>query len=614
MGLLTGIRCVTSNRQSRRLLRAAAPIPGESLRGLVADACARNHISNTWGMLQHFGLPHRNRVDLSESGDLKVTELATALGVDERDVSARRYPLVGPSQRSFYGLRLNANRIENHLRRFSPAAISDRHLHHLAVHELRDVPFSPVGWDILQSSCPCEPGGLPQRWVRVNGTARCDGCGGRLDRIEPLRVPEGLRGALSLLGGIVDPEEGARDAAMAMLPHEIRATDRTMLFDVIITIGRALTPAAGSAVRYCEGLVRSCEAVMAWPNGLAGLGSSPSNNQNWDVARRNYLLLDTCTENSQKDQQLSAGDTHIKVPSRALYIPQGACGRIESPFVSGLAAARVAGVDEHALKQAWDDGLLTQHLSVLRGERVRAFDPEEVRSLAPRLRRSKARTRVAALLGITAFGVEQLAALKLFQPQAPAAAQSQWDVHRTEAERLISTLKDQASEGVQEPVRLSDAVRLISGRAKPWGPIFEKLSSAEIPYSYRDIADYPLVRRILISADHLPMILSAQFDRSRFVGETFEEKWSQKDALDCVNGYENAPELLQNLISYATRPKLYLAKDVEMLASSGVTTSDLARRSALSVTRTFMILEKAGVPQIAPGLWARGLAEPLFLN
>lgn len=556
-------------------------------------------------MLQHFGLLHRNRVDVSESAEIRITDLAAALGVTEQGVRHRRYELVAPSHRSFFGLQLNGNRIENQLRRFSPAAISSGNSYHPAVHELRDLPFSPLGWDLLQISCPCEPDGQVQRWTRTNGTARCDACGRRLDRIEPVLVPAVLRDSLSLLGQLVDPDAESRAAARDMLPSAIRAANRSMIFDVITTLAKGSVEPAdnGNALAACESLARACDAVLRWPHGLALVDQRRSGDERFERARRNYLLLDVCAE---ERPQMGAD------PAKASYIPSGACGHITSKSVSALEAARIAGVDEVALKEAWDQGLLTKHIRAVRGERVRAFDPEEVRAIAPTLRRAKARARTAAILGTTVFGVEQMIAMQLFQPGSAIGGRSQWDAHRQEAERLMSLLRSGARDEVKSPVRLSDAVRFISGRAKPWGPIFAKLLAGGLHYSWQESDRSPVTSRILISSQHLALLQSTSFDKAGFPAESFETRWTQKDALDCINGYKNAIELLSPLAGSPSRPKLFRATDVEALAKAGVTTSDLARRSASSVTSAFRVLEKAEVPQLAPGLWQRDLAEPLL--
>lgn len=612
-------RSVISSPPARRLLRPAAPVPGESLRGLVADTCARNQIPNTWGMLQYFGLKHRNRVDISESDEIDTAALAATLAISETELNARRYPSLGRSHRSFYGLQLNAGRIENRTRRFSPAAIAAGHLHHPAVHELRDLPFSPVGWDILQDMCPCEIEGVRQGWTRVNGTARCDSCGGRLDRLHPILVPDSCRSSLSLLVGLIDPDDAGRVAALKSLPESIRLADRNLLFDITVAIGKcAENDNDKSPLRQTEALAEACEALLAWPHGLARVrrGSHVSASK-WERTRRNYLVLDSVAgtaSSGRDDSRGQASEAKTTAPLRATYQPSGQCGRVQQPYISAMAAARLVGVDEQALKQAWDDRLLTQHSWAQGSDRVRAFDADEVIALSPRLRRAKARARSAHLLGISIFGIEQLAAFGIFRPAAPDADRSQWDVHQAEALRLTDRLQNGAVERVERPNSLVEAVRHISGRPKPWGAIIRSLANAEIPYVYTENERVPLVKRIIISGESLALIQSMTFDRRAYADEVFEARWMQRDALECLNGDANAPRLLENLHSSGTRPRWYLADEIETLARQGVTTSDLARRAKLSVSKSYRVLEGLNIAQVAPGLWDRQAAERAVLS
>lgn len=613
---LKAIRSVTSKASVRRLLKPAPPIQGESLRGLVADACARNHIPNTFGLLQHFGLRHRNRVDVSESDDINTAGLAAALAIDEAEVDARRYPNAGRRYRCFYGLRLSSSRLENRIRRFSPAAIASGYLHHPAVHELRDLPFSLLGWDMLQESCPCTPGGSRQGWTRVNGTARCDICGGRLDHIEPIFVPDRLRPSLAVLVGMVDTAVSKRQSALSLLPASIQSADRKLLFDTTISLGEHVfkTGDGRSPMQKTEAIAKACEAILHWPHGMPNLRPQSVRSANWEDARRNYLLLDKCQDAPlERTDGLSQSAQRLTDP-KAIYQPRGRFGRVRQPFLSAMAGARLIGIDDIAVKQAWDDKLVTQHSSVLRGNRVRAFDPEELIRLAPRLRRAIPRARAARMLGISIFGIEQLSALGAFRPDAPSGDRGQAEAHLAETIRLIDLMQEAVSETVDGPIPLVEAVRHISGRPKPWGVILSNLLEGKVPYvCAAQESGTPLTKRISIPRERLPYIVSLRFDRNVYPDDEFEGRWRQSDALECLNGDVNAPELLTTLTSIGTRPKWYLAAEVEELAANGVTTSDLARRANMDVKRIYLALDKAGVQQLAPGLWSRVAAERIVL-
>lgn len=257
--------------------------------------------------------------------------------------------------------------------------------------------------------------------------------------------------------------------------------------------------------------------------------------------------------------------------------------------------------------------LVTQHSSVLRGNSVRAFDPEELIRLAPRLRRAIPRARAAGMLGISIFGIEQLSASGIFRPDGPSGDRGQAAAHLAETMRVIDRMQDAASETVDDPISLVEAVRHISGRPKPWGVIFSNLLDGKVPYACAQDSGKPLVKRISIPRELLSYTVSLRFDRSQYCDDEFEGRWRQCDALECLNGDVNAPELLTTLTSFGTRPKWYLATEVEALAANGVTTSDLARRANVDVKRIYLALDNAGIQQLAPGLWSRAAAEPIVL-
>lgn len=611
----------------RQVRRAAKPAPGESLRGLVADTCADNSIPNTWGMLQHFGLLHRNRVDLSESVHLDTVGLATAMRVDEQEVLDRIYPLVGNANRDFNGLSIPTSRIENRIRRFSPAAIAAGSLHHPAAHELRDLPFSTVGWDLLQDSCPCETKGVRQGWTRTNHTHRCDACGARLSRIPAIMVDDDDRTSLKLLAGLVDRDPTVQEEARMLLPPPIRGADRTSLYDTIIDLTRYIGglghgSGADVAMKRVEVLARACDAVIAWPHGIAAItpGADCPVYLRDDV-RSAYMVLDGANvfarRTTAKSQTIStndpSGSPEVAATTPAIHGPQSNVERLRSGLSSAMALAKLVGIDELALKQAWDEGRLTQHRWVRGGEYLRAFDEDEVRDLAPRLRVIKARAMIAVRFGMPVYGIEQLIAAKLVTPSGPAVEIDQATLYGRAADDLVRQLTEVAQDVVDDPVILIEAIRHVSGRPKPWAAVVKHLMSGAIPFAFEPTAGKKvLVRQILVPKAAIAKIVSAQIDVARLTAIESSQGWSQFDSIECLNGYKNTTSILEGIPSTGHRPKVYAAAEVMDRAMIGVTTSDLARRSGTSITKTYDALVEAGVGEVAPALWRRGRAEEVL--
>ena len=611
----------------RQVRRAAKPVPGESLRGLVADTCADNSIPNTWGMLRHFGLLHRNRVDLSESPHVDIAGLATAMRIDESVVLDRIYPLVGPASRRFNGLSVPTSRIESRVRRFSPAAIAAGRLHHPATHELRDLPFSTVGWDLLQDTCPCETTGVRQGWTRTNFTHRCDACGARLSRIPPVMVDENHRASLELLAGLVDRDPAVQKQARLMVPPAIRDANGIRLYDTIIYLTRyigAPVPRSGADVRKEQVgiLARACEAVIAWPQGIAAItASADCPTYVRDRVRTDYMVLDGSDAFGSRTAsgfQGVAPNRPCETPGPTGTIPATRQGRATTRrdrpgLSSAMAISKLVGIDEPALKQAWDEGRLTQHRWVRGGEYLRAFDEDEVRNLAPALRVTKARGMVAARFGMPIYGIEQLIASKLVDPGAAVAETDQATLHMQAADDLVRLLTETSQVAIEDPIILIEAIRHVSGRPKPWAAVIGHLIDGAVPFTVDPTAAKKvLVRKLLVPKAAIPKIAAMRIDDASPSPIKASQGWSQFDSIECLNGYKNTTSVLAGIASTGNRPKVYSAASVIDRAEIGVTTSDLARRSGMSIIGTYDALVTAGVTEIAPALWNRAHAENLL--
>ncbi len=602
---------------ARQARRAANLVPGASLRGLVFDACYDNRIPHTFGMLRHFGMPNRNRVLVSESPHLNTAGLAAALRIDEAELLSRRYPPVGRGHRDFHGIQVMKGRIEDRIRRFSPSAIAKGILHHPATHELRDLPFSTVGWDMLQETCPCEMGGVRQNWITTNGSSRCHACGGSLGRIQPVPVADELRRALSLLAGLVDPVPDGQRSAAEMLPPAVREADRTLLHDLIMNLARATTPVVDDAdpVTRTAALARACEALLAWPDGFDRIQRADDCPTHvWDWVRRTYAILDGARKGASSRTGVAAPAS--AGPALRRYVASGSKGRISTPFISAMAAARLGGIDEQALKQAWDDGRFTQHIWVLGPSRVRAFNPVEVVRTAPLLRVVGSRTKAANALGIPLYGLEQLLEARLFTPATPGAGMKQLRAHLDEAAALTGRIEEARIAAVRDPVALVDAIRHVSGRPKPWAAVISALLDGSLACaSDPDREGSAVMSRLVIERGDIPSIATMPHDLPTVVRIERANRWSGVDALECLNGNRSAAELLDGIESVEIgRRRLLPVGPVVERAAAGVTTYDLTRRSGIGTTRIAARLEQNGVRQLAPGLWERTRAEELTLR
>ncbi|UZK68771.1 hypothetical protein OKW76_12075 [Sphingomonas sp. S1-29] len=578
----------------------------------------KNNIPNTFGMLQHFGMSNRNRVLVSESANLNTAGLAAALRIDESEVIARRYPAHGRGHRGFFGLHIMKSRIEDKVRRFSPAAIAQGVLYHPATHELRDLPFSTVGWDLLQDTCPCTDDGVRQNWVTVNGSSRCHSCGGSLGKIPPVPVPRDLRTPLELVAGLVDPNPGTQQIAQRMLPAALRNVSRNLVYDIIMNLARATSARRAEEApppERTQAIASAATSLLDWPHGLGEISrSNECPAYVWEWVTRNYAILDVVAPSTVTSSCCTPSTAGAQASTQPAYIPSGAGGRVLTHFVGAMAAARLGGVDESALKAAWDDEKFTQHSWAKGSLRVRAFDPAEVVKVAPFLRVIGARARVASLLGLPVYGVEQLLAHCLLTPEAPSGQLKQCASYKATALELVADIEGKVTD-LADPIRLVEAIRHISGRPKPWGAVIAGMLDGTLPFSVCDGGPYTaIVDRLLIEADAIPMVVRlSEPDNPKAIIER-ANTWSQGDALECLNGNVSAGQLLTGIVFTGRKKKRFKVEDILERAALGVTTSDVARRSGISIMRTAMILEEQAVPQIAPGLWLRARAEQVLVG
>lgn len=597
----------------RRARREATVVPGASLRGLVFDACFDNRIPNTFGMLRHFGMPNRNRVLVSESSDLNTAALADALRISESEVLLRRYPAQGRGHRLFFGLHIMKSRIEDGVRRFSPAAIAAGKLHHPATHELRDLPFSTVGWDMLLDACPCETDGVRQNWVRVNGSSRCHSCGGSLGKIPAVQVRSELRPSLEFIAQLVDPDPLVQNAALEMLPQSIREAGRTLLYDFVMNAARVISGDADSADFHsrCAALARASCALIKWPAGIEDIDQSadcPTYVLDW--VRRTYSILDAGDVSNPSSSSLPTGNV-----TELVYLPSGAKGRVYTEKLNAMAAARLCGVDEQALKEAWDDAKLTQHFWIYGSRRVRAFDPAELMHVAPTLRVEGSRAMAASYLGLPLYGLEQLLEQRIFSPAPPGPEMKQGEVHMEAARALVAEIERAASIVEDPSMSFLEAVRHVSGRPKPWGAAIATLLSRQIPFALGSGSKRNgIVGRIIIPRDAKSVIMSLSDTEPPKLEIARAARWTGADALECLNGNRSATDLLEGLEFTGAKKRLFAVTDVLARAAAGVTTFDLSRRWGRGTTQVVDILKANRVRQIAPGLWIRGHAEELTLG
>lgn len=589
-----------------QLLEPVTPIPGESLRSVVARSCRANHLPNSFGLLQRMGLVHRNRVLVSEDPAIDPAQLAWAMRINEAEVEVRRYHPLNPGHLSFFGLDVNARRLDPNRRRFSPMAFGKEDgeypHHHRAVWELRDVPFCLENWDMLQDTCFCEREPVIQRWSRTaTRVEECDKCGDPLAWIEPIPVPEHMRSSLSLLRAIVEPTPAGREKALGFLPEPLRHGDRSTLFRTVLRLASAIDPSASDHPAEDPGqrlhaLHSACTAVRQWPNGLSdvkiasGIGAGTKETLQAAYNKLAHLPQPQSVRPSF-DPCISEELTKHRQPT--LAHPVGI-----------RRATEIALLSPEVLTEAWSHGLVTRH-ERRHGDRVMmAFDPIELVILGRRWRERREPASLGREIGIPRYGIEDIAAHGGINADGLAIPGTGPYFTSANVQAFLEAF-EQAQQPITEPVMLADVMRTIGGRLKPWGAVFDRLLDGRIPF---DLSEGTfLIDRIRVERSCAAEIVSLHFNPQRTSLST--DTMVQNDALEVLNISGDLVDLLAEIPSSGRNPRIYRIVDVEKLAAAIVSVPEIAARLSMIPAAAYQELRRRNLHQasVLKGAWSRSV-------
>ncbi|MBA2935664.1 TniQ family protein [Sphingomonas sp. CGMCC 1.13654] len=592
----------------RRLFTSTTPIPGESLRGLVARSCAANYLPNSWGMLQYLGLNHRNRVLVSEDPQLVLADIAHAIGTDDEEILSRRYAPLRPRHVSFFGLDIHQGQIETRVRRFSPNFLSDHSFHH-AIWELRDLPFCPFGWDILQDRCFCEgTNGIVQGWTRTLVPVDCcDQCGDPLSGLVPIPVPEDQQEMLALVLTLVGTSEGERAQGLP-LPEALAHTHRSRVFDVVRRLTTALSETSefdrtdpDACLARCAAMHAACRAVVEWPSGISSL--CPADHvvtSAWGRLLGAYLALGS-------PDSATIAHANAKLAKRRSRRSNG-----RTIELLGLRpAGEIAGLKDDTLELLWKGGAFTRHRRRHGDRLLPAIEREELLSFALRWHDRVGIDTLAYRTGISHHGIEQLIVLDRLVANGPTVPGLPLTVTSSEASDFIARVEAAQMVGrkIVDPVRLRDAVGTIGGRLKPWGPIMAALLDGEIDF-VAATEGRTLTERILIAAKDVKRLGDFTFDRSAFPDFRFESRMVKAEAMEVLNVRAGGERLLKGLQIRGKNPQTLAVSDVECRASDIISLPEIAAMMGLDCASAHHRLRRAGWPAVMPGAWSRATTAP----
>lgn len=583
----------------------------ESLRGGIARATWRAGLPNSWTVLGELGLKHRNRVLVSEDAAIDIGMLAEALAVSREEIARRRYEDAGKGGRTYFGLVVPIGSIETNRRRFAPTFLKD-HNYHLASWELKFLPFCPVTWDLLISSCTlCRSGeGQSQGWTRtLTPVDRCDECGRKLSRVPTSQVPPPMRPALEVIARLVDPDSRTRQSVTAILPPALQKASAQAMLDVVLGLSRHMvTPSASvSDSQQLERLHKACDALRRWPQGLQSIQFSASlKGAALPALMQAYAALGSEPPGDEVIAELSGFAASTHRPSASIRRNRMILGMRE--------AVAVAGLTDDVLRAIWSAGLVTRHYRAHGTRLLPAFDAAELRVLAAAWKARLSSASVAYRFGLPNYAIEQCAALGILRPTRLSVPESGPCFPQEAADKFSATLMSSGIEPQGETVALSDAMLWHSGGMKPWGRVLQAIKDGRLPAVLTEGSDRHLTKRLLVDRDIVSTLLKELQTEPAGIDPNISKWVTQGDALEILNCSATSTDVLVGLESRGTNPKLFELADVLALARSSIPIAEVARLLEMDAMRTFRVLRAARVREIVIRCWDRPHAMQLIAH
>lgn len=567
-----------------RLRDPTIPIPGESARGLLSRACGLHNIPHSWMLLKDAGATFRNRVDVSESDNIDLDVLGHILKVDPGELRARTYPLTSGKLRSFFGVELSVMSFETRVRRFSPTALRDSS-YMRALWEIRDLPYCVESWDMLQVRGRC---GTKQGWTRITKVERCDDCGRPLaERVEPIPVPIAFQEVLSLPALLLSPLADDQASGRAMLPEQLAHQDRSVIYEMVMSIAKVLTPRRDSTewVRV-EAIRAAANAVMQWPHGMDGV-TRPEwyASGQWGRLLAKYARLGSSFDNDQ-----------------------------DVELVGIRKAVAIGGTSREILFKAREAGLLTEHVARLAGRGdFDAFNVTELQGFSSIYSQRLSFQAAAKVMGLPLYAVEQIVATGRLPTNGMRFANEEpfisgEDYKAFTQNLVIAASKVRAHGPIDDFIGLRLASQVPGGMLKPWGEIFLALLDGQIRFALGS-GDAPLMHRISIHLSDKAKLMKLSIKAAKTNAPPTSATIHKQDALEILNISGDTPVLAGLPFTQDGGRFHYELHAVLDRAEKTISLPEIAQRGGWSIARAFSEMRRKNVPLVFEGCWCREIAE-----
>jgi plasmid stability protein len=495
-------------------------IPGESLKGLVARAAVRNGFRSLTKVVRladietTLGLPN---TQVGAAG-----RLAFFLKVPEEEVRSRMYSSIERRDANsdfvdFFGVTLRSLYLERWRRRVSPRALACSP-HHRAIHDLRVFSFCPETLETLIDTCPvcCKP----LRWFITRGVQFCEYCVDEDDNptvdlrdfFQPLIEVDDPSG-LQLITDLVNPDAAMRAKALGSCNPAVRALGPGKLFELALTLVRALkTPCSGYSTQLSglktikdldifdpTSLSQMGRALMSWREGFdaaaARLRSSALERVGYSGLFKELGALHAAAIHRHVPDEVreilrSAIKGNMERTAHQAVAPRSRMWRHRPDLVDVMMVASILRTKAVLVAKLARSGLVTVQRTTAKRHTVLYLKAEIEAIAAVRFDLIEGR-KAARQVGLPFVALEALADARVIsRAEGPAVLLAGRRIHyrRSSVERFLDCIRKLARHGVvPKGSRALDAtLRRLPAGERPWLAIVQAIENGTLPVVEED--------------------------------------------------------------------------------------------------------------------------------
>lgn len=599
--------------------RVNLPTPffqGESLDGYVARIAASHYFPRLAEITQVAGAQVSARQHASFCDLKQLDVLADCLRIDPAVLRLHSPQWSEDAETlNFFGTAVPKDFLQFTYRRFSPTALA-KSPHHRGLWQLRILPLCTETWVYLQDRCPNPVCGRRQAWRRTTGIDLCDYCAEPLTRAEAKPVPQELRANLQCLVSLIHPDPEIRAAARRLVPAKLAHLSGGELLELACALAPLIDPKVAKPLR-----VRRLSMDVAAEVIVPAIATTWPLISDWPHALEN-LLIDRLNQNprgmaaAKRDivyQLLYKTRRRTLSRSVVTVINEFAdrCRAARAEGVTIAEAVKLTGGRQPALYAMRRASELPTILA-LDGCRFQPLIPKgAIKDLVERKKPRVRLTHSAERLGVPTYTIHQLVQDGLLEiAPIPPGCRAQTSVDQASLADLDAQLRAKlAGDDEEYDVNLSELMKRIGGRAKPWSRIFGAILADDLSARLGP-GTLPLARRIMVK-DEAVLSLPIFADRD-------DMDWGGINVLkaDVADMMNITPHNFSHYSDFLIGPGDHL-RDIPMLtalrlARTYVGSAELGHRHGLHFSAVRHFLESHGISAEFRGLYDRATAEGQF--